>query len=139
MDRTQVVDSLDQTGVLPRNLEQALQNLEYSFWYILNNPCCYNTIVYRFFHKSSMFCMFPYVDTFLRTFRLTGKEMITPPAQPMGLLRNFSAPGCSSMHLGGDANSGLLEEIAEVAEEQELKRDTGTAESAGCKALSSCH
>jgi len=43
------------------------------------------------------------------------------------------------MHLGGDANSGLLEEIAEVAEEQELKRDTGTAESAGCKALSSCH
>ena len=73
------MDSLDQTGLLPRNLEQALQNLEYSFWYILNNPCCFNNIVYKFFNKSNLFCMFPYVDCFLRVYRLTGKAAVAPP------------------------------------------------------------
>jgi hypothetical protein len=61
------------TTQVPKNLEQTLQNLEESFWYILNNPSCYSEILYRFFDKNSLFCMFPHCEAFFRVYRLTGK------------------------------------------------------------------
>ena len=72
-NRSLANQSLDVTGRVPRNMEQTLSNLEDSFWYILNNPSCYNEIIYRFFDKHCLFSMFPHCETFFRLFRLTGK------------------------------------------------------------------
>lgn len=73
------LSSMDNSGILPKNFEQTLLNLEYYFWYILNNPCCYNEITFRWFDKSQRFCMFPHVEAFLKVYRLTGRAMNAPP------------------------------------------------------------
>ena len=75
--------------------------------------------------------MFPYVDIFLKNFRQTGQDMKllqTPPGSVTNIIRGFgggSAGGVSASSPLGmrlERNSGLLEEIAEVPEENEHKR-----------------
>ena len=81
--------SLDNSA-LPKNLEQTLLNLEDAFWYILNNPICYNEIIYRFFNKSGIFSMFPHCEAFFKQYRLTGRAMIQPqptPLSPTNIIR----------------------------------------------------
>ena len=55
---------------VPRNLEETLNNMEDSFWYILNNPQCYSSLLYRFFDKNSAFKMFPHIEAFWTNARL---------------------------------------------------------------------
>ena len=76
---------------VPKNLEQTLFSLEDHFWYILNNPICYSEIIWRFFGKHSLFCMFPHVEAFFRTYRLTGNPH---SALPIGGPNNIiKSPG----------------------------------------------
>ena len=57
--------NLNTTGLfLPKNLEPTLVALDDSFWYILNNPMCYNVLLFKFFDKNNIFVMFPYVESF---------------------------------------------------------------------------
>ena len=55
---------------VPKNLEETLNCMEDSFWYILNNPSCYCSVLYRFFNKASMFKMFPHVEAFWKNARM---------------------------------------------------------------------
>ena len=63
-------------------------SLEDSFWYILNNPSCYSEIIWRFFNKNSLFCMFPHVDAFFRNYRLTGRTVnLRQPSTANNIIR----------------------------------------------------
>ena len=81
---------------VPRNLEQTLFSLEDSFWYILNNPICYNEIIWRFFDKNNLFCMFPHVEAFLKTYRLTGNANNIQPTPPPNSKNNIIRSSPSS-------------------------------------------
>ena len=63
-------ESNEQQIFVPRNLEETLNNMEDSFWYILNNPQCYCALLYKFFNKSPVFKMFPHIESFWRNARL---------------------------------------------------------------------
>ena len=100
---------------MPKNLEQTLFSLEDSFWYIMNNPVCYNEIIWRFFNKDNLFQMFPHVEAFFRQYRLTGNAM---SLLPNNIIRG--SPNSNPM-TGRGTDIGILEEIEEAAEEMELK------------------
>ena len=105
---------------VPKNLEQTLFSLEDHFWYILNNPICYSEIIWRFFGKHSLFCMFPHVEAFFRTYRLTGNpHNVLPNGGPNNIIR--ASPGSMVKKLSG-TEIGLLEEIVETNEEHEPKK-----------------
>ena len=44
--------------------------MEDSFWYILNNPSCYCSPLYKFFDKVSIFKMFPHVEAFWKNAKM---------------------------------------------------------------------
>lgn len=112
---------------LPRNLEQTMFSLEDGFWYILNNPSCYNEIVWRFFGKNSLFGMFPHVEAFFLNYRLTGRTVNQQPQAVNNIIRG--SPSSNPQKLNGGTEIGILEQIEEAEEEMELKRDTQTPES----------
>ncbi len=104
---------------LAKNLEQTLQGLEDSFWYILNNPVCYSEIIWRFFDKSSLFCIFPHCESFFKTYRLTGRsQTMQLKNQTANVIGNANA---ATLPQDSRAATGLgsLEEIIEVEEEIE--------------------
>ena len=57
---------LGQDALMAKNTEQTLIALEDSFWYLLNNPLCYCDLIFKFFNKNNLFCMFPYVENFFQ-------------------------------------------------------------------------
>ena len=94
--------------------------MEDSFWYLLNNPICYNEIIYRWFDKHSLFCMFPQCESFFRMFRLTGRAMTMASPNLSNVVRNNSS--LTNNRIDGTTGVGILEEIEEVAEDLEVKR-----------------
>ena len=67
--------------------------------------------------------MFPYVDSFLRNFRITGKDMVQSQQAAMNSIKAFGGVSSSSpAGMRAASHVGLLEEIAEVTEAEEQKR-----------------
>lgn len=92
---------------VPRNLEDTLNNMEDSFWYILNNPQCYCTLLYKFFDKSSAFRMFPHIEAFWRNAKIAEVAEVAKKKARDGLKEQGNA---------------LLEEIQEDENEFDNKR-----------------
>ena len=88
--------------------------MEDNFWYILNNPACFNDIIYRWFNKSTTFSMFPYCESFFRLFRLTGRTTNALP--PMAAMGGGMPRSTSPARVDGKLT--LLEEIAELPEDE---------------------
>ena len=110
----------DNSAMMPFNMEVTLQNLEDNFWYILNNPVCFNDIIYKWFNKSVLFNMFPYCEAFLRLYRVTGR---TTSVSAMPQVINLNVVQRSTAQTRADGTSRtILEEITEMPEEMELKR-----------------
>ena len=97
------------TTFIPRNLEETLNNMEDSFWYILNNPTCYCKILYHFFNKAALFKMFPHVEAFWKNAKMAEvAELATQNAQAKL----------------ADQGLTLLEEIKEEDIEHNQNRDS---------------
>ena len=66
--------------------------------------------------------MFPHCEAFFKNYRLTGRTMNSVLVTS---LANIIKGGISSsVHIKDSTQKGELEEIVEVTEEAELKRDT---------------
>ena len=65
--------------------------------------------------------MFPHVEAFFRTYRLTGRTMNLQPQSPVNIIRGSPSSNPQKLNAGG-TNTTLLDEIEEAEEEMELKR-----------------
>ena len=102
-------DTAEMATFIPRNLEETLNSMEDSFWYILNNPTCYCSILYKFFNKAAIFKMFPHVEAFWKNAKMAEvAEFATQNAQA-----KLVDPGLT-----------LLEEIKEEDNEHNQNRDS---------------
>ena len=102
-------DTAEMATFIPRNLEETLNSMEDSFWYILNNPTCYCSIIYKFFNKAAIFKMFPHVEAFWRNAKMAEVAQVATQNAQAKLVE----PGLT-----------LLEEIKEEDEIKEEKPDT---------------
>ena len=102
-------ETVEMATFIPRNLEETLNSMEDSFWYILNNPTCYCSILYKFFNKAALFKLFPHVEAFWRNAKMTEvAEFATQNAQAKLV----------------DQGLTLLEEIKEEDNEHNQIRDS---------------